>query len=104
MNQILNKPAVTDKRVIQYIDNSSIKPIKPSSMEQFEKRFIIECLSRVENPFVMITVADVAKDLHCNQNTANEIFRRKDFPAICIGKGKKVMYMSYIAWKITRKE
>lgn len=104
MNQILNSPMITDNRISKYVNNSSIKPIKPTNMEQFEERFIRECLTKIEDPFVMLTVADVAKDLHCNQNTANEIFRRKDFPAICIGKGKKVMYMSYIYWKITRKE
>ena len=104
MNQILMSPAITKERIIKYVDNSDLKPPKIENIDIFERIFINECLDRVDDPFKVISVAYVAKDLHCNQNTANEIFRRKDFPALCIGKGKKVMYLSYIIWKITRKE
>ena len=104
MNQILKSPLVTENRIKRYIDNSDLKPPEIEDLAIFERIFINECLDRVDDPFKVISVADVATDLHCNQNTANEIFRRKDFPAICIGKGKKVMYLAYIMWKITRKE
>ena len=88
----MEKEIIKELRDVKYHEISTGKLRRYFSLENFN------------DPFKVISVADVAKDLHCNQNTANEIFRRKDFPAICIGKGKKVMYLAYIMWKITRKE
>ena len=44
------------------------------------------------------------KDLLCGEATANEIFKRADFPSINIGKTKTVTYVAYLVWKTTRKE
>ena len=43
------------------------------------------------NPFANMKVKDVAKDLGMNQNNANDLFRRKDFPAITFTKPKQIL-------------
>jgi hypothetical protein len=95
---------LNNEKIANYINNSQIKVIDTKERKYFIYYFVHECMKYVKNPFRNLTVADVAKDLHCNQNTANEIFRRKDFPAICVGKSKKVMFISYILWKLERKD
>lgn len=56
-------------------------------------------ISNLDNPFKNITVHEVAKDLHIGRNKAYEIFKRKDFPAITIGRTWQVMYLAYLIWK-----
>lgn len=53
--------------------------------------------------FLNITVKDVAKDLKCSEQTANDIFRRDDFPSVNIGKNKTVTLLAYLIWKMDRK-
>ena len=55
------------------------------------------------NPFANMKVKDVAKDLGMNQNNANDLFRRKDFPAITFTKPKQICLLSYILWKMERR-
>lgn len=96
---------LNNEKIANYIKNSQMNVIDTKDEKEiFIHCFVQECMKYVRNPFRNLTVADVAKDLHCNQNTANEIFRRKDFPALCVGKSKKVMLISYILWKLSRKE
>lgn len=54
--------------------------------------------------FSNITVKDVAKDLKCSERTANDIFRRDDFPSVNIGKTKTVTLLAYLIWKMDRKD
>lgn len=68
------------------------------------KAAIIEAIKKVKDPFQNWTVKEVMKDLLCGEATANEIFRRADFPSINIGKTKTVTYLAYLVWKTTRKE
>ena len=65
---------------------------------------IIEAIKKVKDPFQNWTVKGVMKDLLCGEATANEIFKRADFPSINIGKTKTVTYVAYLVWKTTRKE
>lgn len=96
---------LNNEKIANYIKNSQMNVIDTKDEKEiFIHCFVQECMKFVRNPFKNLTVADVARDLHCNQNTANEIFRRKDFPALCVGKSKKVMLISYILWKLSRKE
>ena len=55
------------------------------------------------NPFANMKVKDVAKDLGMNQNNANDLFRRNDFPAITFTKPKQICWLSYILWKMERR-
>ena len=96
---------LNNEKIANYIKNSQMNVIDTKDEKEiFIHCFVQECMKFLRNPFRNLTVADVARDLHCNQNTANEIFRRKDFPALCVGKSKKVMLISYILWKLSRKE
>ena len=65
---------------------------------------IVEAIKKVKDPFQNWTVKEVMKDLLCGEATANEIFKRADFPSINIGKTKTVTYLAYLIWKSTRKE
>lgn len=56
-------------------------------------------ISNLDNPFKNLTVHEVAKDLHIGRNKAYEIFKRKDFPALTVGRTWQVMYLAYLIWK-----
>ena len=56
------------------------------------------------NPFSNLTVKDVAKDLGMNQNSANLLFKREDFPSINLTKPKQICALSYYLWKLERRE
>lgn len=56
-------------------------------------------ISNLDNPFKNLTVHEFAKDLHIGRNKAYEIFKRKYFPAITIGRTWQVMYLAYLIWK-----
>lgn len=60
-------------------------------------------ISNLDNPFKNITVKEVAKDLHIGKNKAYELFKRKDFPSINIGRSWKIMYLAYLIWKYNNK-
>lgn len=69
-----------------------------------EKKKLAETLiaygiSNLDNPFKNLTVHEVAKDLHIGRNKAYEIFKRKDFPALTVGRTWQVMYLAYLIWK-----
>ncbi len=66
-----------------------------------DNKLIILLLEKYNiDPFSNMTVKDVAKDLGMNQNSANELFRRKDFPSINFTKPKQVCTLSYYLWKM----
>ena len=64
----------------------------------------IDSIRRVKNPFRMITIKDVMKDLNISESAVYKTFNRKDFPAIKVGKKHLVMYLPYLIWKMDRKD
>ena len=56
------------------------------------------------NPFSNLSVKDVAKDLGMNQNSANQLFKRKDFPSLNFTKPKQICVLSYYLWKLERRD
>ena len=46
----------------------------------------------------------VAKDLKMGLNLANDLFKRKNFPSVNIGKQKTVTLLAYILWKMEIQE
>ena len=81
-----------------------------NSIETKEKRglnikelMILEAVKKLENPFVNLTVQDVAKDLKMGENSANQVFKRDDFPSVNLGKPKTVTLLAYLIWKMDRK-
>lgn len=65
---------------------------------------IIESTKRIKNPFRMISVKDVMRDLNICENVAYKIFKRKDFPSINMGKNNQVMLLSYLIWKMEKRD
>ena len=61
-------------------------------------------LKKVRNPFLMLTVKDVMKDLNISESAVYKTFNRKDFPAIKVGKKHLVMLLPYLIWKMDRKD
>ena len=72
--------------------------------ENLTKEYILSLLKVTnDDPFGNITVKEVAKDLRCSERTANDIFRRDDFPSVNIGKTKTITKLAYYLWKMERR-
>lgn len=64
---------------------------------------VIEAIKQLKDPFINLTVQDVAKDLKMGENSANQVFKRDDFPSVNLGKPKTVTLLAYLIWKMDRK-
>lgn len=72
--------------------------------ENLTKEYVLSLLKVTnDDPFSNITVKEVAKDLRCSERTANDIFRRDDFPSVNIGKTKTITKLAYCLWKMERR-
>ncbi len=72
--------------------------------ENLTKEYVLSLLKVTnDDPFSNITVKEVAKDLRCSERTANDIFRRDDFPSVNIGKTKTITKLAYYLWKMERR-
>ena len=63
-----------------------------------------KAIEKLDEPWKNLTVKDVAKDLKMGENKTNEIFKRKDFPSINIGKTKTISAIAYALWKLEKRE
>ena len=68
--------------------------------EELRKELVKQAVKNLQDPFKMLTVKDVAKDLYMGENKTNEIFNRADFPSVNIGKTRKIQKIAYILWKV----
>lgn len=82
--------------------NTSI--IDTEEKENLNEKIVINYLNKLKNPFVMLSVSYVSKDLHIGINQAYDLFKQKDFPTTSIGKRKTVTLASYLLWKMNKKE
>lgn len=64
----------------------------------------LDSMKKVNNPFTMLTVKDVMRDLKISESAVYKTFNRKDFPAIKVGKKHQVMLLPYLIWKMDRKD
>lgn len=64
----------------------------------------IDSIRRVKNPFRMITVKDVMKDLNICETSVYRLFKRADFPSINVGKNNQVMLLPYLIWKMEKRD
>mgnify|MGYP004469114853 CR=1 FL=1 len=71
---------------------------------QLNEQIVMNYLSKIQNPFAVLSVQQVSKDLHIGINQAYELFKQKDFPAITIGKRKVITLANYLLWKMSKKE
>ena len=78
------------------------KLIDTKEKNKIDEQIVVNYLNKITNPFAMLSVVDVAKDLHIGINQAYELFRQKDFPSIHIGKRKAVTLATYLLWKISK--
>lgn len=88
-----NIEIVTEKLIDEILENDVQKKI-----------MILDSLQKVDNPFAMLTIKDVMKDLNISESAVYKTFNRKDFPAIKVGKKHLVMYLPYLIWKMDRKD
>lgn len=92
-------------KVVKEIQNTEMKNIVIETKEILtpEQRIAIDTIRRVKNPFIMIGVKDVMKDLNVCETIAYKIFRRNDFPSINLGKTNQIMLLSYLIWKMSKR-
>lgn len=103
---------VTDQMVDEMINiNNEIKLeeqkleliLEPKRDLTVEERMYLEAIKKVKNPFKMIGIETVMRDLKVCRNTGNRIFNREDFPSINIGKSYQIMLVAYLVWKMKRR-
>ena len=85
--------------------NENVKTFdtKENKRYSLEELMIIEAIKKVQNPFINLTVQDVAKDLKIGENMAYTIFKREDFPSVNIGRCWKISLISYLLWKTQKR-
>lgn len=84
-------------------DNTKLIDTKDAKIHTLEELMIIEAIKKISDPFINLTVQDVAKDLRIGENMAYTIFKRKDFPSINIGRSWKISLISYLIWKTQKR-
>lgn len=77
--------------------------IEPKRDLTVEERMYLEAIKKVKNPFKMIGIETIMKDLKVCRNTGNKIFNRDDFPSINVGKSNQIMLVAYLVWKMQRR-
>jgi len=93
MENIINK---LTEDTINEIQNTEVKKIVIENEITPEQRAIMESIKKIKNPFKMLTVQDVMKDLNICETIAYRTFKRVDFPSIHIGKNNQIMLISYL--------
>ncbi|MCI8309934.1 MAG: hypothetical protein HFJ45_07180 [Clostridia bacterium] len=100
MENILNK---LTEDTINEIKGTEVKKIVIEDEVTPEQRAIMECVKRLKNPFKMLCVQDVMKDLNICETVAYKTFKRPDFPSINVGKNNQVMLIAYLMWKMQKR-
>lgn len=72
--------------------------------EVLKQELIKDAVVKLGDPWKNLTIKDVAKDLKMGENLANELFRRKDFPSVNIGKTKTITALAYVMWKLEKRD
>ena len=65
-----------------------------------EQQLVIEGMKKVKDPFKMLGIEDVAKDLEIGLSKAYALFNNEEFPAIKVGGQKRVARLAYVLWKL----
>ena len=86
---------------IEVIDESVL--VGPDDKEHtFDEQMAIECVKKVKNPFRMLTVENVMKDLNICRSIAYKLFKSEDFPSKKIGKNHQISLIAYLMWKVKK--
>lgn len=100
-----------ETNIIEKITEDTIKEIQDTEVKKVviedkitpEQRALMLCINKIKNPFKMLTVQDIMKDLNICETIAYRTFKRPDFPSINIGKNNQVMLISYLIWKMQKR-
>ena len=68
-----------------------------------EELIVLDSIRRHKNPFKMVGIQYVMKDLNICETSAYRLFKREDFPSINVGKNNQVMLLAYILWKMEKR-
>ena len=79
-----------------------LKEIENKKEHTFDEQMAIECVKRLKNPFKMLTVETVMKDLKICRTIAYKSFQSDDFPSKKIGKNHQISLIAYLMWKVKR--
>lgn len=92
-------------QVMSEIQNTETKNIVIETKETLtpEQRMAVDTIRRVKNPFKMLTVKDIMRDLNICETVSYKTFKRDDFPSINIGKTNQVMLVAYLIWKMQKR-
>lgn len=88
---------------INEIKDTEVKKIVIENEVTPEQQAIMESIKRLKNPFRMLTVQDIMKDLNICETIAYRTFKRSDFPSINVGKNNQVMLIAYLIWKMQKR-
>lgn len=83
--------------------NSENVNIINTKEKNIDEQIVINYLNKQNDPFTILSVQDIANDLHIGINQAYDLFKQNDFPTIIIGKRKVVSLPAYLLWKINKK-
>lgn len=67
-----------------------------------DEQIVINYLNKQTNPFIILSVQDIAKDLHIGINQAYDLFKQTDFPTKKVGQRRKLCLVAYLLWKIDK--
>lgn len=84
--------------------NTNLIDTKEKDNYSLKELMLVEAIKKIPNPFINLSVADVAKDLKMGLNLTNKLFRAKNFPSVNIGKEKTVTLLAYLIWKMEKQE
>ena len=82
--------------------NEKMIKVEDKKEHTFDEQMAIECMKRLKNPFKMITVETVMKDLNICRTIAYKLFQSNDFPSKKIGKNHQISLIAYLMWKVKR--
>jgi len=91
---------------LNIITNEELDELFGDEDSQYTKTELmtLDSMQKIPNPFLMLTVKDVMKDLNISESAVYKTFNRQDFPAIKVGKKSLVMLLPYLIWKMERKD
>lgn len=90
--------------------NNKTQQIKNEIITKNKKQYTkaelmtVESIKRLKNPFRMIGVKEVMKDLNICETIAYKTFKRPDFPSVNVGKNNQVMLLAYLIWKMEKRD
>lgn len=80
-----------------------VQEINNAEENTLNEKIVMNYLNKLKNPFIILSVNDISKDLHIGINQAYELFKQNDFPTINIGRRKVVTLAAYLLWKMSKK-